>query len=137
MNTEQKNPETGVEGKNLWLGLILAGTAFAVNGFLGFVIVWRACYIGHGQLGALSNSGDRYLLAGITAALFATAVYGGLHSYRNWRSVTNEKEFLHAEAAGTAEYVSMLGVLCSTFLSVGIVWFCIGLVFLPVCQRAH
>jgi hypothetical protein len=137
MNTPQKNPETGVEGKNLWLGLILAGTAFAVNGFLGFVIVWRTCYIGHGHLGALSFSGVRYLLAGITAALFATAVYGGWHSYRNWQSVTIEKSFTHAEAAGTAEFVSMLGVLCSTFLGVGIVWFCVGLVFLPVCERAH
>lgn len=137
MNTQAKNPETGVAGPRLWLGLILSASAFAINGFLGFVIVWRTAYIGHGQLGALSTSGVRSLLAGITAALFAMSVYGGWHSYRNWRSVSQLPTLYRSESPETAEFVSAIGVLCSTLLSIGIVWFCIPLVFLPVFQRAH
>ena len=137
MNTQEKNPETGVEGKSLWLGLIPSGTAFSVNGFLGFVLVWRTCYIGHGQLGALSASGVRYLLAAITAGLFGVAVYGGWHSYRNWRRVSNLPTMYESESPATAEYISMIGVLCSTFLSIGIIWFCIPLVFISVCVRGH
>jgi len=115
----------------------MAGSAFSINGFLGFVITWRTCHIGHGQLGALSAPGVRYLLAGITAALFAVAVAGGLHSYRNWRRVSNLPTLYESESPGTAEFVSMLGVLCSTIFSIAIIWFCIPLVFLPVCARAH
>ncbi len=137
MNTQGKNPETGVSGPKLWLGLILSVSAFAMNGFLGFVIDWRVAYIGHGQLGALSTSGVRYLLAGITAALFITSVYGGWHSYRNWRSVSQLPTLYESESPETAEFVSAIGVLCSTFLSIGIIWFCIPLVFLPVFERAH
>ena len=120
----------------LWFGLVASWVAFAVDGFLGYVISWRTCFIGHGHLGALSQGEVRWLLAGITILLFIVAASGGLHSYRNWRDMSGSESFVEAEATGTAEFISMIGVLSSTFMSVGIIWISLPLIMIDVCMRA-
>jgi hypothetical protein len=120
----------------LWYGFIASWVAFAVDGFLGYIISWRTCFIGHGHLGALSLTDVRWLLAGITIVLFAVAASGGVHSYRNWRGISQSKSFVEAEASGTAEFISMIGVLSSTFMSVGIFWISVPLIMIDVCMRA-
>ncbi len=138
MNSDARNPQIREpHGPSLWFGLALSGAAFAINGFLGFVISWRTCFIGHGQLGALSGEGVRWLLGGITAVLFVVAVFGWLHSYRNWRRVSKATNIAYADSSGTVEFVSVIGVLCSTFLGVGIIWFSIPLIFIDMCVRSH
>lgn len=122
--------------RGLWIGFVVSWTAFAVDGFLGYIISWRTCFIGHGRLGAIPQADVRWLLAGITVVLFIAAVSGGLHSYRNWRGMSQSKSFIEAEAAGTAEFISMIGVLSSTIMSVGIFWISLPLIMIDVCMRA-
>lgn len=120
----------------LWYGFIVSWVAFAMDGFLGYIISWRTCFIGHGRLGAIPQGDVRWLLAGITIVLFVAAASGGVHSYRNWRGVSQSKSFVEAEATGTAEFISMIGVLSSTFMSVGIFWISLPLIMIDVCMRA-
>lgn len=138
MNTvNHTNRPSDTRGISLWFGFAAAWLAFAMDGFLGYIISWRTCFIGHGHLGALSMGGVRWLLAGITIVLFIISLSGGIHSYRNWRHISESKTFVEAEAAGTAEFISMIGVLSSTFMSVGIIWISIPLMLIGVCMRAH
>jgi hypothetical protein len=134
---DHTSPPSETRGAGLWFGFAAPWLAFAVDGFIGYIITWRTCFIGHGHLGALSLGGVRWLLAGITVVLFIIAASGGIHSYRNWRRISQSKSFVQAEAAGTAEFISMIGVLSSTFMSVGIIWISLPLIMIGVCMRAH
>jgi hypothetical protein len=137
MNTvDRTSRSSNARGVSLWFGFAAAWLAFAADGFIGYIISWRTCFIGHGHLGALSMGGVRWLLAGITIVLFIVAASGGVHSYRNWRHVSQSKSFVEAEATGTAEFISMIGVLSSTFMSVGIIWISLPLIMIGVCMRA-
>lgn len=133
--TQTRNASEG-RNKGLWFGLVASWTAFAVDGFLGYIISWRTCYIGHGHLGAIPQGDVRWLLAGITIVLFFLSASAGVHSYRNWRSISESKSFVEAEAPGTAEFISMMGVLSSTIMSVGIFWISLPLIMIDVCMRA-
>lgn len=136
MNAANQNGEK-IGRRKLWFGMIATGVAFAVDGYLGFVITWRTCFIGHGQFGALSVDGVRWLLAGITTALFILSVMGGRMSYRHWKHLSDSRDITHAESAGTTEFVAMLGFLCSITLSVGIIWLSLPLIFINLCMRAR
>jgi hypothetical protein len=138
MNTESNSSQVRNErGASLWFGFVAPWLAFALDGFIAYVITWRTCFIGHGHLGALSEGSVRWLLAGISIILFLISLSGGVHSYRNWRGMSRSKSFVEAEATGTAEFISMLGVLSSTFMSVGIFWISLPLIMIGVCMRAH
>jgi hypothetical protein len=138
MNAEKHNSaEPVISGRKLWFGFFASCAAFAINGFVAFVISWRTCFIGHGTFGPLSENGVRWLLAVITVGLFILAVSAGRISYRHWRTISGSRDLAHAESAGTAEFVSMLGVLCSFIMSVGIIWISLPLILIDVCMRAH
>ncbi|HTU32955.1 MAG TPA: hypothetical protein VMF66_04040 [Candidatus Acidoferrum sp.] len=137
MNNQNVSAAQNIRGRKLWFGLAATLAAFSIDGYLGFVITWRTCFIGHGQLGALSVEGVRWLLVAITVVLFAVSVIGGVTSYRHWKQVSNSNEMRHSESSGTTEFVAMLTVLCSVALSVGIVWLSLPLIFVDVCMRAH
>ncbi|HEX5426405.1 MAG TPA: hypothetical protein VFW94_22845 [Candidatus Acidoferrales bacterium] len=137
MNNQHIPAVQTIRGRKLWFGLAATLAAFAIDGYLAFVITWRTCFIGHGQLGALSLGGVRWLLVGITIGLFVLSVIGGVTSYGHWKQLSGEREMRHAESSGTAEFVAMLTVLASVALSVGIVWLSLPLIFIDVCMRAH
>ncbi len=130
-------PPSAAHGIGLWFGFAAPWLAFALDGFVGYIITWRTCYIGHGHLGDLSIDGVRWLLVAITIVLFIVSAGGGVHSYRNWRRMSQSKSFIEAEATGTAEFVSMIGVLSSTFMTVGIFWIGLTFIMIDVCMRAH
>jgi hypothetical protein len=138
MNATTNSPRPrNQRGARLWFGFAAPWLAFATDGFIAYVITWRTCFIGHGHLGSLSEGSVRWLLTGITIVLFFISLAGGIHSYRNWRSISRSQSFFEAEASGTAEFVSMLGVLSSTFMSVGIFWISLPLIMIGVCMRSH
>ncbi len=138
MNSETQAPVVPfVSPRKLWFGMTAAVTAFALDGFLGFVISWRTCFIGHGNFGALSLDGVRWLLVGITTGLFVLSAGGGYMSYQHWRYITRSKPITRSESEGTGEFIAMLGVLCSLFMTVGIVWISIPLIMISICERGH
>lgn len=137
MNETNNSGKEKVGRRKLWFGLAATLVAFSVDGYLVFVLSWRTCFIGHGQLGALSLGGVRWLLVGITVGLFIFAVGGGVTSYRHWKRLSEEREMRHAEADGTSEFVSMITVLCTVALGMGIIWLSLPLIFVGICTRAH
>ena len=136
MNAGTYNPEPHVSQRSLWFGFFAACFAFALEGFTGWVISSRACFIGEGSLGPISPGGVRWLLAGITIVLFAVAVTAGTVSYRNWRSLSASK-LTQTEGKGAREFVALSGVLISSILSIGILWAGLSLIFLNECMREH
>lgn len=137
MNETNKSATQQIGCRKLWFGLVATMAAFSIDGYLAFVITWRTCFIGHGQFGALSVGGVRWLLVGITLGLFVLSLVGGLTSYGHWKQLSNEREMRHAESEATAEFIAMITVLCSVALCVGIVWLSLPLIFIDVCTRAH
>lgn len=137
MNEQNNSATQQIGRRKLWFGFAATLAAFSIDGYLAFVISWRTCFIGHGQFGALSVGGVRWLLVGITVGLFVLSLVGGLTSYGHWKQLSNEREMRHDEADGTAEFVSMVTVLCSVALTVGIIWISLPLIFVDICARAH
>lgn len=137
MTNELNSDVQKIGRRKLWFGFAATLVAFAVDGYLVFVISWRTCFIGHGQLGALSVGGVRWLLVGITVGLFILAVIGGVTSYGHWKRLSADREMRHAEADGTAEFVSMITVLCTVALGMGIIWLSLPFIFVGICTRAH
>jgi hypothetical protein len=138
MSSQPQNlNRTEVSPRILWLGFFSAGFAFALEGFVGWVISSRACYIGHGALGPISPGGLRWLLVGITVVLFGVSLNGGLLSYRNWRRLTGTSKLMDSEAEEANEFIALLGFLMSGFLTVGIFWMSLLFIFLSVCMREH
>jgi hypothetical protein len=125
-----------VSRRSLWYGFFAAGAAFSLEGFIGYTISSRACFIGQGSLGPISPAGVRWLLVGITVVMFALAVSGLLLSYRNWRQLSNS-ELTRAEGNRPREFIALSGFLISSMMSLGIVWCGFIFIFVDVCMREH
>jgi len=138
MRTEAHNSETrSGSQRHLWYGFFAACTAFSLEGFIGWVISSRACYIGHGSLGPFSPEGVRWLLVVITCALFVLVMSAGLVSYRQFREISQSSDPAYSEGTGAHEFIAMMGVFVSAILAVGIVWAGLILIFVDVCMREH
>lgn len=121
----------------LWFGPMAGAFAFAMNGWLNWIISARACYIGHGYLGSLTPTDVRYILGGITAVLFALALTGAITSYKRWKQITHHADVTHGEGKQASEYIPLVGVFVSSILTFAIIWISIPLMLIPVCERAH
>lgn len=132
------NGDRPTSQRSLWFGFLAAAFAFSLEGFVGYVISSRACFIGEGSLGPISPAGVRWMLVGITIVLFSIAMAGGALSYRNWRRLTSSNSRLtETEGKGPKEFVALCSLLISAMLSVGIVWCSFIFIFLNVCMREH
>lgn len=138
MSAAQPIVERGsVPTKSVWFGAAAAAVAFSLNGLVNWLISWRTCYIGHGEFIGLRLGGVRWLLAAITLGFLCVAIAGGIIAFRNWRAIASQEDQRFAEAHSTAGFLSLLGIVLSVTLGMGIIWLGIPLVFLNSCMRAN
>lgn len=126
-----------VPTKSVWFGAFAAAVAFSLNGLVNWVISWRTCYIGHGEFVGLHLAAVRWLLAVITLGFLSVAIAGGITAFRNWKTIASQDDQHHGEAHSTAGFLSLLGIILSVTLSMGIIWLGIPLIFLDMCMRAN
>ena len=138
MTAEPYNSEAvGISRRRLWFGPLAGGVAFSLAGFTDWVISARACYIGNGYLGSVPPGGVRWILAGVTFVLFALAIAGAVTSYKDWQRLSQSSDWIHSQAQGAAEFISLFGLFVSATMAYGIFWIGLPLIFLNICMRAH
>jgi hypothetical protein len=127
-----------VSEKRLWFGFAGAVPAWIIAGFTDLVLAWHIC-MGR-ELGTnpvYSSLGMHVLLGIITFGMLAIATAGALISFANWRRLSNGSEFISAEGRARRQYMALSGVLVSTALAIGIIWFAIPIYLLNLCVRAR
>ena len=126
-----------VSSKRLWFGFVGAACAWVIAGLADVLLAWQACMGGESGSLVFTQTGIRIVLGIITLAFLAVGVIAGAISFRNWRKLSREPDFVKAEGSGRKEYMAIFGVIVSATLVMGMIWFTIPIYILSVCQRVH
>lgn len=130
--------EINISPRKLWFGCITSAVAWASLGCLDILITWRACQ--HQENFGLAGGAHPYirLLYGLFAvALLIVSIWSGVTSYRNWRQLSAQKNFMESHGVERREFMAVLGVIITVTLGMGIVWFALPPIFLDICWRAR
>lgn len=123
-----------VSETRLWFGLCAGAAAWATHGLLSVVITSEACLE---NVGSVSAGGVRLLLAAITLGLLLLSAAGLLTAYRSWRTLSAERNLIHASAPGRQEYMALLGVVVNSVFLLALLWAGLPLLLLDVCNKAR
>ena len=123
--------------KRLWYGFATSIAAWIVAGLLNVTLAWQACMGGEQGSWFFTQTGIRIVLGVVTFGLLAVAISSGVVSYRNWRALSERRELLHAEARGREEFMGLCGLIFSTSLAIGILWFSLPIYILGICVRGR
>ena len=127
-----------VSERRLWFGFAGAVPAWIIAGLVEVVLAWHVC-MGQ-ELGAkvsYTKLGMRVLLGVITFGALAIATAGAWVSFNNWQRLSEGSDFIESEGRPRRQYMALSGVLLSTAMAVGIVWFAIPIYLLNLCSRAR
>lgn len=127
----------GVSAKSLWFGFAGAAAAWTIAEILDVTWEGRGCPRSETAMIMSMPGWAQALTGGVTFFLLGIAALAGIISYRNWRKLAAESDFIEAEGHGREEFMAMFGVLVSATLGVGIIWFVLAIYVVGVCVRAH
>ena len=138
MNTQAHPTETyRVPSSRLWFGVSAAAIAWAIQELLSVVIASLACDNGAYVWTRLSVGGVRALLAVITLGLLAVTVTAGFTSFRNWRSLSAQRQLSKARRAQPGGVEGAHRVFVSAVFAAGILWAGIPLIMIDLCRSAR
>lgn len=136
MATGDKVEAHPITPSRLWFGLAASAVAWATLGFIDVLVTWRAC-VHQEQYGNPSpHPGARIIYLVAALVLFTIVVVAGTMSYRNWRTLSVQREILDATATDRREFMALLGVFVSVTLGVGVLWLAIPPLIIELCMRA-
>jgi hypothetical protein len=127
----------GVSGRLLWFGFVGAAAAWTIAGVLDVTWEGRGCPRSETALILSMPGWAQVLTGGVTFFLLAVAIIAGVLSYRNWRKLSADNDFVEAEGRGRQEFMAQFGVLVSVTLGMGILWLVLAIYIVGVCVRAH
>lgn len=122
-------------GLKIWYGILGGPAAFAIMQGLGWLVSAATCPggnpSGYGGSGMLSN-GKPILYAVFIAMLLVSlgAFLAGVSEWRRSRDagVASIQGFLRAD------FLAAAAMLVSAVFTLGVLWMCIGLFWLPTCE---
>lgn len=135
----QSRVERTIPPGRLWFAFTGGAAAWATQGALCVFISSNACNAaGYVSWDGLSGPTVRTLLAIVTFALLATAVFAGVLAFRDWRELAGSNARLNrAEGRGREEFMSLAGWIVGSLCALGILWTSIPVLLLNICERAH
>jgi hypothetical protein len=136
MDIKENGRHSTVSPARLWFGLGAAAVAWVLLGFIDIIITWRSC-VHQEQFGNASpHPGARVIYVAVAVSLFIVVLIAGTLSYRNWRTISLQRQFLEAAATDRREFMALLGVFVSVTLGVGVLWLSIPPLVIEFCLRA-
>lgn len=130
-------PVQSVSPGRLWFGFAGSAGAWLGLGIADILLAWRAC-LGQEQYGgAHVVPGFRILYVVVTLLLLIIAIGAGMTSYRNWKTLAQDKSLSRAEGRGRREYMALAGVFISVTMGMGIIWLAMPIGILSFCVRAR
>ena len=137
MAAEDNIREASIPAVRMWFGVAASIAAWASLGVIDILITWRAC-VHQEQFGnGSSHPGARISYIVAAALLFLVVVTSGTTSYRNWRSLSTQRELVDATATDRHEFMALLGVFISFTLGMGVLWLSIPPLFIELCARSR
>lgn len=131
---ERPNP---IPPTKLWFGFTGTAAAWVALSFAYVLITWWACWENQ-PLGNGTRRSGIAIVYFVAALLFiGIAVFAGLTSYRNWRSLSSAPALTQAQATGRSEFLALLGVFVSFTLGIGLIWLTIPLLIIELCVRTR
>lgn len=118
----------------LWFGATGAAIAWALQGFVCFLIATQACANGRGSWGPLSAGGVRILIGCISAGFLGIAIASAVVSLSNWRTLSQQDQILQAEGRARENFMALTGVFVGLCSAVGLVWAGIPPIFFEACN---
>lgn len=138
MNGEpQVVPLHPLKPERLWFGSAGAAFVWFAIEMVNVALAWEACTGGLAGTGVFTQSGMRTLLGVLTFISLGIAVLAGLTSYWNFRTVCRDDDLASTEARDRREFMSLVGMVVSISLGIGIIWFILPIFILNVCGRVH
>lgn len=120
--------------RRLWLALVCAPLAWALQGLLGWYVSGSACADRDASWGSLGGGGVRAVEIGISAIALAIALACFLTGLRAFQaSADRAVTAIHARAR--ADFLAAAALLISAVFALGIVWAALPSFILPVCER--
>lgn len=136
MDIKDNGRHSTVPASHLWFGLTAAAVAWVLLGCIDILITWRTC-VHQEQYGNASTHPDaRVIYIAVAVSLFIVVLIAGTLSYRNWRAISSQPQFLEASATDRREFMALLGVFVSVTLGVGVLWLSIPPLVIEFCLRA-
>jgi hypothetical protein len=120
----------------LWFGFAGSVFSWVLLGCLDLVITLLACTHQENFGIPARHPNVRVLFIAISILLFAVTVAAGMIAYRNWRRLSAQPGILDTLAVERREFMSVLGVIVSVTLGMGILWLTLPPFFLDLCWRA-
>lgn len=122
-------------GLKIWYGILGGPIAFAVMEGLGWLVSAATCPGGNpsGYGGSPMLSNGRPILYAIFAAMLLMSLGAFLVGLSEWRrgrdaDITSIQGFLRPD------FLAAAAMLVSAVFTLGVLWMCIGLFWLPPCQ---
>ena len=118
----------------LWFGAAGGAIAWALQGFVCFEIAVQACKDGTGNWGPLSGPAVRILLGCVSLGFLVIAAASGYVSYHNWRTLSERRRIMQAEALGREEFMALIGAFVGLAAVVGLIWSGLPAIWIPTCS---
>ena len=137
MSEQQQIEAERIAPRRLWFGFTGAAIAWILAGILNALLAWQACMGGEAGSFIFTQTRIRIVLGIITFGLMAVGAAAGFVSYRNWRQLSERPDIVSAEGRGREEFMSLVGMVVSVSLGMGMLWFAIPIYLIRMCVRAH
>ena len=121
----------------LWYGFSVAAVAWFVENAIGVIVSAEYCPANAPNWGFAGQTAVQVAVGIVVLALLIVAISGFAVAFKNWRTLAGRREFAHAEGISREAFMSVGGILISTFFIVGIVYSGIPLAILEQCMRAR
>jgi hypothetical protein len=126
-----------VSRRRLWLGVLLAPSAWVLTEGVGYYVAARSCEIGAAGLPLVGTTHPRLTQALISAVAFLIALTGLALALRNSRAVGGDAGPNDAAELGRMRFMSYGGVLLGILFAGGIVLFALPAFIVNPCSQAH
>ncbi len=124
-----------VPTRRLWFEVAGSCVAWFALGFADIVITWRACVHEEQFGGPSSHPGAIVLYILMWILLFGLALLAGWMSLQSWRKLAVTTDLLRSEGRERKEFMSQAGFFISLTLGIGIVWLCLPVIIIEMCER--
>lgn len=137
MPIEDLPPKHEVGEKKLMFGTIGAAVAWVSLGCIDILINWRACQ--HQEMYGIppAETGARILIGCVGIALLLVTVLAGYMNYSHWRKLTRSDKPLHDLGVRRSDYMTIVGMVVTATMGMGVFWLTLTPIFLEICWRAR
>jgi uncharacterized protein YneF (UPF0154 family) len=123
--------------RRLWLGLVLAPSAWLAGELLGYYVTARSCDTKPGGVPLPGSSHPAMAVVAIEIAVAIVAAFGLFIAVQSWRKTRGDGDTAESAAFGRAHFMSFTGVIASSLFLLGIIWLGFPAIVVNACNQVR